>query len=119
MKNREKYAKIFVKKSVDMGLIWENNVWVGGFFHFRSAHHPRHFSGQLSPPPPPEPKLRFLMVCFNKEPIETTNPPVDSTDALHRLQIKYAENKANAHESVDRLTEKLRKDIKISTTIKG
>ena len=45
--------------------------------------------------------------------METPNPPVDNTDALNRLQIKLTENKANAQESVDRFTEKLRKDIEV------
>ena len=57
-------------------------------------------------------KMWFLVLCF-KEPMETPNPPVDNTDALNRLQIKLTENKANAQESVDRLTEKMRKDIEV------
>ena len=47
-KFRETSAKIFVKKSVDMGLILEK-TWVGGFFHFRSAH-PCQFFGQVPTP---------------------------------------------------------------------
>ena len=44
MKNTQKK----IKKSVDMGLI-SKKKWVGGFFHFQSAHS-RHFSGQVPLP---------------------------------------------------------------------
>ena len=47
-KNREKYAKIFVQKSVDMGLILEKICMGGWVFPFQVCT-PRHFSGQVPP----------------------------------------------------------------------
>ena len=56
----------------------------------------------------------MVFSCFAlNEPVETPDPQVNNTDALNRLQIKLAENKANAQKCVDRLTEKLRKDIEV------
>ena len=47
-KKRKKYAKIFVKKSVDMGLISEKICMGGWVFPFPVCT-PRHFSGQVPP----------------------------------------------------------------------
>ena len=48
-KKREKYAKISVKMSIDMGPIPEKYSWVGWFFHFRSPN-PSHLSGRVPTP---------------------------------------------------------------------